>query len=81
MAKEKLLIGIVNLGRTVKVVNGDIADATKKLDRILNENNVWRELRLTQRHEKKGAKRRRLSSERWRTRFKDEVCFHHNHLD
>ena len=55
------------------MLHGDIADATRKLDRIMMENNVWRELRLTQRHEKKGAKRRRLSSERWRTRFKDEV--------
>ena len=60
-------------GRSVAVKSNDIGEAARKLDRILVENNVWKELRLTQRHEKKGAKRRRLSSERWRARFKEEV--------
>ena len=32
------------------------------------------ERRLAERHEKKGAKRRRLASERWRRRFAHEVC-------
>lgn len=29
---------------------------------------------MTERHEKPGVKRRRLSSQRWRKRFADEVC-------
>lgn len=37
-------------------------------------NNVRKELRLAERHEKKGEKRRRLRSERWRRKFADEVC-------
>ena len=56
-------------------VNGDIADAFKKLAVRLSRNRVRPELWLTERHEKKGAKRRRLKSERWRIRFADEVRF------
>lgn len=36
-------------------------------------NNVVKELRMAERHEKKGDKRRRLRSERWRRRFAHEV--------
>jgi Ribosomal protein S21 len=41
----------------------------------LARNRVRYELRLAERHEKKGVKRRRLESERWRIRFADEVRF------
>ena len=39
----------------------------------LRENGVIRTWRYQMRHEKKGVKRRRLNSERWRRRFSDEV--------
>lgn len=57
----------------MKVINGNVADAYRRLDSILARNRVKYELRLAERHEKKGAKRRRLKSERWRIRFADEV--------
>lgn len=60
-------------GRTVKVKDDNLQEAIQKLDSILSQNRVRRELRLTERHEKKGVKRRRLSSERWRTFFANEV--------
>ncbi|KAJ3543370.1 hypothetical protein NM688_g5861 [Phlebia brevispora] len=61
-------------GRSVRVKNSDeFTAAYSHLNRILRENNVRRELRLTQRHEKTGVKRRRLRSERWRRRFAHEV--------
>jgi ribosomal protein S21 len=60
-------------GRSVKVMNGNIADAYRKLEIRLARNHVRYELKMTERHEKKGVKRRRLSSERWRKRFADEV--------
>lgn len=55
------------------VFNGNVAEAFKKLEQCLSRNRVKPELRLAERHEKKGAKRRRLESERWRIRFADEV--------
>lgn len=39
----------------------------------LRENDVRNTWKYQMRHEKKGVKRRRLSSERWRRRFSDEV--------
>ncbi|KAK2466939.1 hypothetical protein APHAL10511_001197 [Amanita phalloides] len=60
-------------GRSVHVANGNLADAFKKLDYILARNKVRVEARKNERHEQKGAKRRRLSSERWRKRFAHEV--------
>ena len=60
-------------GRSVKVFNGNIAEAFKRLEQCLSRNRVRSELKLTERHEKKGAKRRRLESERWRIRFANEV--------
>lgn len=60
-------------GRSVRVTGGKIADACKKLDAILNRNKVRITLRAQERHEKKGVKRRRLSSERWRRLFAHEV--------
>ncbi|KAI0006012.1 hypothetical protein BJV74DRAFT_13670 [Russula compacta] len=60
-------------GRSVEVKNGNVADALNKLQYTLQRNRVVSELRLAARHEKKGYKRRRLSSERWRKRFAHEV--------
>jgi ribosomal protein S21 len=60
-------------GRSIEVKNGNVADALNKLQYTLQRNRVMSELRLTARHEKKGYKRRRLSSERWRKRFAHEV--------
>ncbi|KAF9564658.1 hypothetical protein CPC08DRAFT_734350 [Agrocybe pediades] len=59
-------------GRTVEV-GKNLSATFRKLDAILARNQVRKQLRLTERHEKKGVKRRRLSSERWRKRFADEV--------
>ncbi|KAL9715134.1 hypothetical protein Ac2012v2_001794 [Leucoagaricus gongylophorus] len=59
-------------GRTV-VVTRSLGDSLRALDGILARNKVKYELRLTERHEKKGVKRRRLTSERWRNSFANEV--------
>lgn len=63
------------LGRSVTVAKGRVADAIRQLDSILNKNKVRQTLRLAQRHEKRGEKRRRLESERWRKQFANEVRF------
>jgi ribosomal protein S21 len=55
------------------VRNGNVADALNKLQYSLQRNRVASELKLTARHEKKGYKRGRLSSQRWRRRFAHEV--------
>ncbi|KAF8163280.1 hypothetical protein B0H34DRAFT_316529 [Crassisporium funariophilum] len=60
-------------GRSVPVLRGDLGMAFKNLDGILMRNKVRQQLRLTERHEKKGVKRRRLQSERWRRQFANEV--------
>lgn len=60
-------------GRSIEVKNGNVAEALNQLQYTLQRNRVITELRLTARHEKKGYKRRRLSSERWRRRFAHEV--------
>ncbi|KAF9532956.1 hypothetical protein CPB83DRAFT_846669 [Crepidotus variabilis] len=61
-------------GRTVEIkTNGDLATAYRQLDGILARNKVRWTLKMTERHEKPGVKRRRLSSERWRKRFANEV--------
>jgi ribosomal protein S21 len=63
------------IGRSVPRPHGDtVANAYRKLSSIISRNNVRKELRMAERHEKKGPKRRRLSSERWRRRFAHEVC-------
>jgi small subunit ribosomal protein MRP21 len=62
-------------GRTVLIRKGEgVAQAYARLQSILRINNVRKELKLVERHEKKGEKRRRLRSERWRRKFADEVC-------
>ncbi|KZV86560.1 hypothetical protein EXIGLDRAFT_572344, partial [Exidia glandulosa HHB12029] len=63
----------LHTGRSVKVVNGNIALAYGSLRAILKRNNVESELRRAARHEKKGYKRRRLRSERWRRLFADQA--------
>ena len=63
----------INSGRSIEVKSGNVADALNTLQYTLQRNRVVAELRLTARHEKKGYKRRRLSSERWRRRFAHEV--------
>ncbi|KAF8694334.1 hypothetical protein AX14_002078 [Amanita brunnescens Koide BX004] len=59
-------------GRSV-FVRGDLASAFRRLDHILSRNKVRAQAVQSERHEQKGAKRRRLSSERWRRRFAHEV--------
>ncbi|KIP09136.1 hypothetical protein PHLGIDRAFT_18739 [Phlebiopsis gigantea 11061_1 CR5-6] len=61
-------------GRSVPVNQQEpLHSAFSRLSKIMNRNNVPRELFLTRRHEKKGVKRRRLVSVRWRRRFAHEV--------
>lgn len=57
----------------MKVSNNDVGDALARLNGILSRNKVRAQLYLAQRHEKKGVKRRRLESERWRRQFAHEV--------
>jgi small subunit ribosomal protein MRP21 len=52
---------------------GGLASALKSLNDILARNRVKQQVRSSERHEKKGVKRRRLQSERWRKQFANEV--------
>ncbi|KAH9981312.1 hypothetical protein BGW80DRAFT_1162592 [Lactifluus volemus] len=61
------------VGRSIEVKRGNVADALTRLQYTLQRNRVFSELKFSARHEKKGYKRRRLSSERWRRRFAHEV--------
>ncbi|KAG9318458.1 hypothetical protein JVU11DRAFT_549 [Chiua virens] len=58
-------------GRRLTVRNGDLNSAFQLLNSRIRNNNVAKEIALTVRHEKKGDKRARLRSERWRKRFAD----------
>lgn len=58
---------------TVSLKDGGAASALHKLQALLRRNNVIAEYRSQERHEKKGEKRRRLESVRWRRRFAHEV--------
>ncbi|KAK7693570.1 hypothetical protein QCA50_003139 [Cerrena zonata] len=61
-------------GRSVPVNNEkSFTGAYMELQQILRRNLVSYELRLAERHEKKGYKRRRLASDRHRRRFAHEV--------
>lgn len=60
-------------GRSIQVVDGNIHESFRRLNTILSRNKVVKQLRMTERHEKKGVKRRRLESERWRRLFAHEV--------
>lgn len=53
--------------------HGDLATALMKLKNILNVNAVRQTHIRDERHEKKGEKRNRLKSLRWRRRFAHEV--------
>ncbi|KAJ7452450.1 hypothetical protein B0H11DRAFT_292510 [Mycena galericulata] len=60
-------------GRCVRVKAGNFAEAARDLDRILARNRVRTTVRSTERHEKKGVKRRRIKSEQWRKHFAHQV--------
>jgi small subunit ribosomal protein MRP21 len=60
-------------GRTVNVQNGDVGQAYNRLRSILARNSILREANMAERHEKRGVKRRRLASQRWRRVFANEV--------
>ncbi|KAI0341683.1 hypothetical protein BDW22DRAFT_1332000, partial [Trametopsis cervina] len=60
-------------GRTVAVYGQNLSRAFDRLSSVMKQNNVSREVRAQERHEKKGYKRRRLASQRWRNRFAHEV--------
>jgi len=60
-------------GRSVLVRTDNISGALKSLSRRLKANNVYQTWKYQMRHEKKGVKRRRLKSQRWRRRFADEI--------
>lgn len=57
----------------MKINAGKLAEGYRVLDTILGRNKVRAQLRRAERHEKKGVKRRRLRSERWRKQFANEV--------
>jgi ribosomal protein S21 len=59
--------------RSFAVQSGNVARAYRNLNRVLNENNVRRELKRQERFEGGGDKRVRLNSERHRKRFKVAV--------
>lgn len=61
-------------GRSVHVPRGGAAQALSKLEFIMKANNIKTESKAGLRHEKKGEKRRRLKSLRWRRLFAHEVC-------
>ncbi len=59
-------------GRSVRNT-GNLAATFRSLQDILTRNKVFQTQRMGQRHEKKGEKRNRLKSERWRKQFANEV--------
>lgn len=59
--------------RSIKTTNANVNTAFRKLNRVLLENNVRKELRQQERFESRSDKRVRLSSERHRRRFKVAV--------
>lgn len=74
LADEMVLTDIYAFpGRSIPVIGGNVSKAMSGLALRLKLNNVAGTWRYQMRHEKKGVKRRRLSSERWRRRFSDEV--------
>ncbi|KAI9064337.1 hypothetical protein FKP32DRAFT_1569889 [Trametes sanguinea] len=60
-------------GRSVPVIDGQVSVALNKLKGILTINAVRQTNIRDERHEKKGEKRNRLRSLRWRRRFAHEV--------
>ncbi|KAJ1864999.1 hypothetical protein LPJ73_000130 [Coemansia sp. RSA 2703] len=70
---QKSNIGSQQTGRSVPVASGGSSRAYARLNRILAENNVRRELSLRKRYEKPKYKRQRLRRESHARRFKEEV--------
>ncbi|KAJ1965968.1 Dpp4p [Dipsacomyces acuminosporus] len=66
-------IGSHVVGRSVPVVAGGATKAYARLNRILSDNNIRRELSLRRRYEKPKYKRQRLRQESHARRFKEEV--------
>ncbi|KAJ7709931.1 hypothetical protein B0H17DRAFT_245040 [Mycena rosella] len=60
-------------GRSVQVLDGEFAEASRELEKILARNRVRGTIRAGARHEKKGPKRRRIKSEQWRKHFAHQV--------
>ncbi|KAJ6547539.1 hypothetical protein B0H19DRAFT_953304 [Mycena capillaripes] len=60
-------------GRSIRVRDGKFAEAVRDLDKVLYHNGVRNILKSTDRHEKKGVKRRRIQSEQWRKHFAHQV--------
>lgn len=78
--EQRQLMGATRLpagkysGRSVEVSEfQNVSSALGRLNRILSQNRVKKELRLEERYEKPNAKRRRLKSERHRRRFAEMV--------
>lgn len=59
--------------RSISVMNGDVGLAFRRLNRVLVENNIKRELKQQDRFESGSDKRVRLNSSRHRRRYKDAV--------
>lgn len=60
-------------GRRISVNGDQLGEAFRRLQTRLRRNRLIQEVSRQRRHEKKGVKRRRLSSERWRRMFANEV--------
>ncbi|KAJ1950634.1 hypothetical protein FBU59_000583 [Linderina macrospora] len=61
------------VGRSVPVASGGANRAYMRLNRILSDNGIRRELQLRRRYEKPKYKRQRLRQESHARRFKEEV--------
>lgn len=60
-------------GRRISVGVDQLGEGFRRLQTRLRRNRLIQEVSRQRRHEKKGVKRRRLSSERWRRMFANEV--------
>lgn len=58
-------------GRSVPVVQGDLASAINAMKIAMSKNNVKHDWRAQRFHERPGLKRKRLRRERHRARFKE----------
>lgn len=79
-AMRRFLYHTVSLwfkGRTIIIQNDSqgnaVSEAWIKLSARLRRNDVYGTFKRNQRHEQKGAQRRRLESQRWRKSFAHEV--------
>ncbi|KIK38666.1 hypothetical protein CY34DRAFT_42493, partial [Suillus luteus UH-Slu-Lm8-n1] len=60
-------------GLRIYVAENQLGEGFRRLQTRLRRNRLIQEVSRQRRHEKKGVKRRRLSSERWRRMFANEV--------